>query len=137
MIPGKGPGPRSTHMLVLAYTWKHVRDLIWLGDSLERLKTLPAGIRSAFGFGLYRAQAGGTSDDAKRLHGFGMPVWELRASDQRGTYRAVYVIAFRNAVYVLHAFQKKSKSGIATPKRDLELIAARLKLVRRLERDHG
>ena len=63
-----------------------------------------------------------------------MPVWEVRADDASGTYRAVYVVYFRDAVYMLHAFQKKSKTGIATPHRQIDLIRHRLMLTRKIAR---
>jgi phage-related protein len=66
------------------------------------------------------------------LHGFTETVWQVRADDRGGTYRAVYVAQFAEAVYVLHAFKKKSMSGIATPQRDLDLIRQRLQLARKL-----
>jgi phage-related protein len=66
------------------------------------------------------------------LRGFKETVWQVRADDPGGTYRAVYVAQFGEAVYVLHAFQKKSASGIATPQRDLDLIRQRLQLARKL-----
>ncbi|MGI8988757.1 MAG: type II toxin-antitoxin system RelE/ParE family toxin [Bryobacteraceae bacterium] len=62
------------------------------------------------------------------LHGFAGTVWQVRADDRGGTYRVVYVAQFRGAVYVLHAFQKKAKSGIATLRRELDLIRQRLGL---------
>ena len=66
------------------------------------------------------------------LHGFAETVWQVRADDPSGTYRAVYVAQFREAVYVLHAFQKKAKSGLATSHRELDLIRLRLRLARNL-----
>jgi phage-related protein len=66
------------------------------------------------------------------LHGFAETVWQVRADDPSGTYRAVYVVQFQEAVYVLHAFQKKAKSGPATPRRELDLVRQRLGLVRDL-----
>ena len=66
------------------------------------------------------------------LHGFAETVWQVRADDAGGTYRAVYVAQFQKTVYVLDAFQKKAKSGIATPKGELNLIKQRLLLARKL-----
>jgi phage-related protein len=66
------------------------------------------------------------------LRGFKEAVWQVRADDPGGTYRTVYVAQFGEAVYVLHAFQKKATSGIATPQRELDLIRQRLQLARRL-----
>jgi phage-related protein len=90
-------------------------------------------VRRTFGVGLFAAQLGETPPDAKPLRGFGgAGVLEL-VEDHRGdTYRAVYTVRFATRIYVLHAFQKKSKRGIATPKRDLELIRERLKWAERL-----
>jgi phage-related protein len=66
------------------------------------------------------------------LHGFAEVVWQVRADDRGGTYRAVYIAQFGESVYVLHAFQKKAKAGIATPQRELNLIRQRLQLARKL-----
>ena len=112
-------------MPVLAYNESVLdrpRKLVWLVDSLDNLKAFPASVRQKPGFALYQAQVGQRHESAKMLHGFAETVWQVRADDPAGTYRAVYVASFREAVYVLHAFQKKSKSGIATPQRELDLI---------------
>ena len=79
-----------------------------------------------------RAQIGQRHESAKMLHGFVETVWQVRADDPSGTYRAVYVTQIGEAIYVLHAFQKKATSGIATPERELDLIRQRLNLARRL-----
>jgi len=101
------------------------------------LRRFPPSVRQELGFALYQAQIGQTHESAKILRGFGERVWQVRADDPSGTYRAVYVAQFEEAVYVLHAFQKKSKSGIATPQRDLELIRQRVQLARRLAGKQG
>ena len=81
------------------------------------------------GYALYLAQTEGTHESAKSLKGFGgAGVLEICEDDAGGTYRAVYTIKFAGAVYLLHAFQKKSTKGIATSKRDIELIRSRMKL---------
>ena len=108
------------------------RRLVWLVDTLDVLRGFATGVRQKIGFALYQAQGGDTHETAKPMHGFGAPVWEVRADDRSGTYRVVYVVHLRDAVYVLHAFQKKSKSGVSTPKRELDLIKQRLKLARKL-----
>jgi phage-related protein len=82
---------------------------------------------------LYQAQIGQQHESAKMLHGFGETVWQVRAE----TYRAVYVAQFGEAVYVLHAFQKKAASGIATPQRELDLIRQRLQLARKVAGRRG
>lgn len=90
---------------------------------------MPEMIQDAFGYALYLAQTGRKGKRAKVLTGFGSAgVVEVVESDSAGTYRAVYTVRFANAVYVLHCFQKKSRSGIATPKPDMDLIRDRLKL---------
>jgi phage-related protein len=66
------------------------------------------------------------------LHGFTDTVWQVRADDPDGTYRAVYAAQLGEAVYVLHTFPRKATSGIATPKRELDLIRQRLQLARKL-----
>ena len=103
------------------------RRLIWLADTLDVLRRFAVGVRQKFGFALYQAQVGDTHETAKPMHGFGSPVWEVRADDRSGTYRVVYVVQLRGAVYVVHVFQKKAKSGASTPKRDLDLVKQRLK----------
>ncbi|MDP9053549.1 MAG: type II toxin-antitoxin system RelE/ParE family toxin [Acidobacteriota bacterium] len=111
---------------------EHPHKLVWLVDSLERLAGFPPTIRQKLGFALYQAQIGQKHESAKMLHGFGETVWQVRADGPGGTYRAVYVAQFGEAVYVLHVFQKKATSGIATPQRELDLIGQRLKLARKL-----
>ena len=108
------------------------RKLVWLVDSLDRLTDFPPVVRQKLGFALYQAQIGQRHESAKMLHGFSEAVWQVRADDSGGTYRTVYLARFRDAVYVLHAFQKKAPSGIATPRRELDLIRQRLQLARTL-----
>ena len=82
-----------------------------------------------FGYALFLAQAGGKHDQAKPLRGFGSAnVLEVIEDFRGDTYRAVYTVRFEERVFVLHVFQKKSKTGIATPKRDMNLIRDRLKV---------
>lgn len=100
------------------------------------MQALPTGVRRTFGLALYAAQAGVTPPIAKPLKGFGgAGVLELLEDDRSGTYRAVYTVRFATAVYVLHVFQKKSKHGIATPRRDLDLIEERLRTAEAIHRD--
>jgi phage-related protein len=113
------------------------RKLVWLVDSLDRLTGFPPAVRQKLGFALYQAQIGQKHESAKMLHGFAETVWQVPADDPGGTYRAVYVVHFAEAVYVLHAFQKKSTSGIATPQRELDLIGQRLQLARKLAATTG
>ena len=110
---------------------------MWLVDSLATMKAFPPAVRQKLGFALYQAQIGKQHESAKMLHGFGDTVWQVRADHRGGTYRAVYVAQFQHAVCVLHVFQKKAKSGIATPQRELDVIRQRLRLVRKLARRKG
>lgn len=105
------------------------KPLEWIGSSHKDLVALPMPVRRFFGFALSLAQHGDQHDAAKVLQGFGgAGVVEVVDSDVGGTYRAVYTVKFKAAVFVLHCFQKKSKQGIATPKVDMEIIRARLKV---------
>lgn len=102
--------------------------LIWVASSKRDLMELPVAVRKFFGHALDFAQRGGQHDAAKVLKGFdGAGVLEVVEDDAGGTYRAVYTVKFEEAVFVLHCFHKKSKSGIGTPKEHMALIRARLK----------
>ena len=112
------------------------RPLEWIGSSYKDLMALPVAVRRFFGYALSLAQAGDEHDDAKVLTGFGSAgVLEVVEDDRSGTYRAVYTVKFKEAVFVLHCFQKKSKHGIATPKEDLAIIRARLKVAEALAKE--
>jgi len=103
-----------------------LRSLEWVGSSRKDLRSFPGPVRDHLGFALFQAQAGTKHRDAKPLRGLGSGVLEVVSSAASGTYRAVYLVRFEKAVYVLHAFQKKSKSGIATPQAEIDLAKARL-----------
>jgi phage-related protein len=112
------------------------KPLEWISSSHKDLMALPADVRRFFGYALSLAQAGDQHDAAKVLKGFGSAgVLEVVEDDRSGTYRAVYAVKFEEAVFVLHCFQKKSKSGIATPKEDIAIIRARLKVAEALAKD--
>lgn len=105
------------------------KPLYWEGASRKGFKEFPNPVRKELGVALFVVQLGGTPESAKPWKGNGSGVYEL-VDDYRGdTFRAVYTVRVRDAVHVLHAFQKKSKSGIATPRPDVELIERRLKAV--------
>jgi len=109
-----------------------LRPLEWIGSSKKDLKALPDEVMDVFGYALFLAQTGGKHDQAKPLKGFGSAgVLEVVEDWQGNTYRAVYTVRFEERVFVLHVFQKKSKSGIATPKPDMNLIRERLKTAAR------
>jgi phage-related protein len=104
-----------------------LKPIRWIGSSLKDLKSFPAKVRSDVGFALYAAQNGEMDPSAKPMKGFGgASVIEIVAPFFGDTWRAVYTVRFQEVVYVLHAFQKKSKSGIATPMKELDLIRQRL-----------
>jgi phage-related protein len=104
------------------------KPIKWVGSAKRDLDAMPEGVKDVFGHAIDLAQAGGKHPDAKVLTGFGSAgVLEVVADDSGDTYRAVYTVKFSGWVYVLHCFQKKSKSGIKTPKEDMDLIHARLK----------
>ncbi|AKM33487.1 addiction module toxin RelE (plasmid) [Pandoraea faecigallinarum] len=105
------------------------KPLEWIGGSYRELMALPPDVRRRFGYALSLAQMGDQDDAAKVLKGFGgAGVLEVVEDDVGGTYRVVYTVKFVDAVFVLHCFQKKSKRGIATPKEDMDIIRARLKV---------
>lgn len=103
------------------------RPVIWVKSAKKDLLTFPEPVIKEIGFALYEAQIGRKSIDAKPLKGFGSGVLEVVENHNTDTFRAVYTVRFEKAVYVLHCFQKKSKTGIETPKQDLDLINKRLK----------
>lgn len=112
------------------------KPLQWVGSSHKDLLGMPVEVRRFFGFALSLAQAGDRHDAAKVLKGFGSAgVLEVVESDESGTYRAVYTVKFAQAVFVLHCFQKKSKQGAATPKADMDLVIARLKVAEAIAKD--
>jgi phage-related protein len=103
------------------------RPVIWLGDSKENLMEFPKDIRRDMGFALSAAQAGLTPDNVKPFKGIGSGVFEIAERYDKEAYRLVYGVKIGKNLYVLHAFHKKSKSGIATPKPDVNLIKRRYK----------
>lgn len=103
------------------------KPLHWVGSAKKDYLAFPADVQDDMGYALGLAQLGGKHPHAKPWKGEGPGVFEI-VEDHRGdTYRAVYTVRFAEAVYVLHAFQKKSKAGIKTPRDDVELIGERLK----------
>lgn len=104
------------------------KPLFWIGSSKKDLKGFPGPVQDACGFALWLAQTGQKHLDAKPLKGFkGAGVLEIVEDHEGSTYRAVCTVRFAKAVYMLHAFQKKSKKGVKTPKQEIELIEKRLK----------
>jgi phage-related protein len=111
-----------------------MKPLRWIASSKDELSAMPIEVRRAVGYALFAAQQGEKHADAKVLKGFGdAGVLEVIARHDSDTFRAVYTVRLADVVYVLHVFQKKSKRGIATPKKELDLIRKRLKLA---EQEH-
>jgi phage-related protein len=104
------------------------KEVYWIGSARGDLRRFPEEVRYAVGYALYVAQTGGKHDRAKPLRGFGdAGVVEIVEEHDGNTYRAVYTVRFREVIYVLHAFQKKSRKGIAPPKPDIDIVKERLK----------
>jgi len=101
------------------------RLVVWLGDSRRNLRDFPDGARKLLGDELQLIQFGGMPKDAKAFKGVGSGVVEIALRYASDAYRVVLALQFGRRIYVLHAFQKKSKKGIATTKRDLDLIKKR------------
>ena len=114
------------------------RPLFWIGSSKGDLLAFPEAVKDEIGTALSVAQFGGKHPDAKPWKGEGPGIFEI-VDDHRGdTYRAVYTVRFEGAVYVLHAFQKKSPSGIKTARTDVQIVTQRLKLAKQgYEARHG
>jgi phage-related protein len=105
-----------------------MKPVVFLGDSVERLRAFPEGARRDAGFQLDRVQRGLDPDDWKPMATIGPGVREIRVRDASGAYRVVYVASLAEAVYVLHAFQKKTQR---TSPRDLALAQSRLQELKR------
>lgn len=104
-----------------------VKRCYFVGPTKKILSAMPAEVKTAVGNSLYLAQTGKEAANVKALKGFGgRGVLEVVEDFDGNTYRAVYTVRYSTGVYVLHVFQKKSKSGVATPKHEIELIKSRL-----------
>ena len=107
------------------------KPLLWIASSYEDYRDFPEEVQDFMGFALYMAQMGDRHPSARPLKGFGgAGVLEIVQSFDGNAYRAVYTVNFAECVFVLHAFQKKSKKGIATPKQEIDLIKRRLAAAR-------
>ena len=102
-----------------------LRTLLWLGDSRRNIQAFPAGAQKLIGDELQLVQFGGMPKDAKPFKGVGSGVFEIALAYETNAYRAVYAVQLGTKIYVLHAFQKKSKSGVKTPQKDIDLIKRR------------
>jgi phage-related protein len=103
-----------------------IKSVEWLGSTLNDLRALPDPVQDFFGYALFLAQTGDKHPSAKPLTGFpGAGVLEVVRRYDTSAYRAVYTVRFEEAVYILHVFQKKSKSGIATPAEEMRVVNVR------------
>ncbi len=103
------------------------RLIAWLGDSKKKLKEFPQKVRGDMGAALFAAQCGEMAEHVKPFKGVGSGVFEIVERYEKDAYRLVYGVQIGEKIYVLHAFQKKSKRGIATPRQDIDLIKQRYK----------
>jgi phage-related protein len=112
------------------------KPLYWVGGSKKDLLELPERVVDVFGYALFLAQIGSKHDQAKPLKGFGSAgILEIIEDWEGNAYRAVYTVRLAGHVFVLHVFQKKSKRGVATPKRELDLIRERWKVAEQMARE--
>ena len=108
--------------------WKQPKPLVWVASSKADLKAFPSEVQDLMGYALHQAQEGSKHAATKPLRGFGgAGVLEVVEDHDGSTYRAIYTVKFAGVVYVLHAFQKKAKKGIATPKQEIDRLRARLR----------
>ena len=113
-----------------------LKDAIWVGDSKAKLREFPQSVQKDIGDALFFAQAGSMSPAAKPFKGVGSGVFEIRADSRTDTYRAVYAVKIGERFYVLHCFQKKSRRGMKTPKKEVDLIKRRLRMAQELEKNY-
>lgn len=117
---------------------KGEKPLDWVGSSKKDFLAFPEPVKDEMGNALGLAQFGGKHPLAKPWKGQGSGVFELVEDHDGSTYRAIYVVRFKEVVYVLHAFQKKSPRGIKTARGDVELVERRLKIAQQdYEARHG
>lgn len=109
------------------------KPVVWIASSKDDISALPDPVKASFGHRLREVQEGQTPLDTKPLAQFGAGVFELRERFDSNAYRLMYVVVLKKAVYVLHAFMKKSKSGIGLPRPDAELVELRLKRAQALD----
>lgn len=112
-----------------------LRPLVWMGNARRNLQAFPKGAQKLIGDELQLIQFGGLPRDAKPFKGVGSGVFEIALRFEGDAYRTVLAVQLGERIYVLHAFQKKSKKGIATPKPDVDLIKQRYKEAKELADD--
>ena len=113
-----------------------LRPVVWLGNSKKSLQDFPTGAQKLLGDELQLIQFGGMPKDVKPFKGVGSGVLEIALRYASNAYRVVLAVQIGRRIYVLHAFQKKSKKGIETPKRDVDLIKKRYADAQELAHEH-
>lgn len=117
-------------------TAQYQRPIVWLGDSKRNLRDFPDGAQKLLGDELQLIQFGGMPKDAKPFKGIGSGVLEIALRYASDAYRVVLALQLGKRIYILHAFQKKSKHGVATPKREIDLIKQRYNEAQALAHDY-
>ena len=112
-----------------------LRPLVWMGDSRKNLRDFPDGAQKLLGDELQLIQFGGMPKDAKPFKGVGSGVLEIALRYSSDAYRVVLAVQIGRRIYILHAFQKKSRKGIATPQQDIDLIRQRYMEARELAKN--
>jgi phage-related protein len=113
-----------------------LKPLIWVGSSRKDFGEFPGEVKDHIGYALFVAQQGGKHSDAKPLKGYGgAGIVEIVSDYRSDTFRTIYTVRLAGVVFVLHAFQKKSKTGRATPKTEMDLIDRRLREAERIARE--
>ncbi len=112
-----------------------LRPVVWFGDARKNILKFPENVRKLVGDELQLIQFGGMPKDAKPFKGVGSGVIEIALKYDKEAYRCVQAVQLGETIYVLHAFQKKAKKGIATPKQDVDLIKKRYKEAKELEKN--
>lgn len=108
-----------------------MKPVLWIGSSKRDLKDMPEEVQSEVGHSLREIQKGKDPGNTKPLKHLGVSgISEIIVNERQGTFRTVYTVEFKDAIAVLHVFQKKSKSGISTPKQEIDLVLQRLKQAR-------
>ena len=114
-----------------------LRNVIWMGNARKTLQAFPQAVQKLIGDQLQLVQFGGIPKDAKPFKGVGVGVFEIALRYATDAYRTVFALRLGESIYVLHAFQKKSRRGIATPKHEVELINARYVDAKELAKNEG
>src|SRR5271167_1815433 len=134
---------RLDHSIVYEYfiiLWERrlgedLRPVAWLGDSRKQVRSFPPEVRKSIGVALYDAQKGDKAPTAKPFKGVGSGVFEIALRFDKDAYPAVYAVQIGRRVYVLHAFRKKSRHGMATPRQDVDVIEQRYRQALKMEKE--